>query len=60
MNRRTRASYKSKPSSFYSKWNSVSETTYNIYSHSYITTDDISHDSNKEEPLIYKDSPHVL
>lgn len=34
----------------------VSETTYNIRSHSYIATDVISRHTNTVEPLIYKDS----
>ena len=34
----------------------VSKTTYNIRSHSYISTDVISRYSNAIEPLIYKDS----
>ena len=34
----------------------VSETTYNIRSHSYIPTDVISRHHNTVEPLIYKDS----
>lgn len=38
----------------------VGDMTYMIHSQSYIPIDVITRDSNKEEPLIYKDSPYSL